>query len=299
MEMTRGKASGAPEKSIMIRRTAALVGVLFALFATAYAAPEDPQAEQAEPLFDEEDEIEGFLESSPRWREMRDRLQSAVDADGLLRARRWGNVANGALLAATGPIALTVSLFGFKLSNVVLSLYVTIFGGVLAGIELGIAPIAPWVSTNLGYLATSPGRTALLAFMGGLTWPLGRLGLIPAVLTCLNAMFNANFAQLLQFVSEDDAKPGSAKGGGLGADFGSVAADDGGAAAAAQEAAQRAELEAALEAAERAHAKEAELLAKKERKKAPPRMAAQTSKTAEAAPERPGGLDPLEGERMD
>ena len=33
---------------------------------------------------------------------------------------RWGNIANGALLAATGPIALVVSVFGLKLSNIVL-----------------------------------------------------------------------------------------------------------------------------------------------------------------------------------
>ena len=35
-------------------------------------------------------------------------IQEALD--GLLRARRWGNIANGALLAATGPIALVVSV---------------------------------------------------------------------------------------------------------------------------------------------------------------------------------------------
>ena len=63
------------------------------------------------------------------------------------------------------------------------------FGGLLAGIELGAKPIAPWVRSNLQYLATAPGRTALLAFLGGLTWPLGRMGLVPALLTCFNALF--------------------------------------------------------------------------------------------------------------
>ena len=149
-----------------------------------------------------------FMQSAPpHWREMAGRLQRSLDADGLLRARRWGNAANGALLAATGPVALTVSLFGFKLSNVVLSLYVTAFGGMLAGVELGVAPIAPWVASNMGYLTTASGRTALLTFLGGLTWPLGKLGVVPALLTCLNAMFNAHFQALLEFVSEDDGQP--------------------------------------------------------------------------------------------
>ena len=44
-------------------------------------------------------------------------------------------------------------------------------------------PIAPWVRSNLHYVATPPGRTALLAFLGGLTWPLGKMGLVPALLT--------------------------------------------------------------------------------------------------------------------
>ena len=133
-------------------------------------------------------------------------MQRSIDADGLMRARRWGNIANGALLFATGPVALVVSTFGLKLSNIVISLYVTAFGGLLAGIELGLAPIAPWVTQNLSYLTTASGRTALLAFMGGLTWPLGRMGLVPALLTAMNALFNANFNQLLAFVSEDDSR---------------------------------------------------------------------------------------------
>ena len=188
--------------------------------ASAEDQPLPPQDEDGAAFDDEYDAGVGgddFFEASPHWLEMRARLQRSIDADGLLRARRWGNIANGALLAATGPIAFTVSLFGLKLSNVVLSLYVTAFGGVLAGIELGLAPVAPWVHANLGYLTTAHGRTALLAFMGGLTWPLGRLGLVPALLTCANAMFNANFAKLLAFVSADDAKHGASASGGTGA----------------------------------------------------------------------------------
>lgn len=216
-----------------------------------------PQDEDGAAFDDDYDAAGGddFFEASPHWLEMRARLQRSIDGDGLLRARRWGNIANGALLAATGPIAFTVSLFGLKLSNVVLSLYVTAFGGVLAGIELGLAPIAPWVHANLGYLTTAHGRTALLAFMGGLTWPLGRLGLVPALLTCGNAVFNANFAKLLAFVSADDAKQSASGTSGAGTsepdggDTNTAAASDGrGASAGAS--AHEAELRAALERAE-------------------------------------------------
>lgn len=90
------------------------------------AAAEEVHEDDSAPYEDEEPAGEdGFLDASPQWREMVGKLQRSVDADGLLRARRWGNIANGALLAATGPIALVVSVFGLKMSNVVLSLYVT------------------------------------------------------------------------------------------------------------------------------------------------------------------------------
>lgn len=148
-----------------------------------------------------------WLEARMPWREWTGRLQRAVDAESLVRARRLGNSANGALLAATGPISLAVSVAGMRLSNMLLSLYVTAFGGVLAGVELGLEPIAPWVADNMSYLSTDRGRVALLAFLGGLTWPLGRLGLVPGLLTCLNALFNANFARILAFVAADDAAP--------------------------------------------------------------------------------------------
>ena len=111
------------------------------------------------------------------------------------------------------------------------------FGGLLAGIELGAKPISPWVRSNLHYLTTASGRTALLAFLGGLTWPLGRMGLVPALLTCFNAVFNANFAQLLAFVSEDD--PASAGAGGPGLPSNSRRASGSGRASAAAKAAQQ------------------------------------------------------------
>ena len=58
---------------------------------------------------------DGFLEDlsrTPQIQQLLGRLQRSIDGETLLRARRWGNIANGALLAATGPIALVVSVFG-------------------------------------------------------------------------------------------------------------------------------------------------------------------------------------------
>ena len=104
-------------------RRALLHCAVFALLAL--AAAELTEEDDSVPYDDEATGDEGFLDGTPQWREMVGRLQRSVDADGLLRARRWGNIANGALLGATGPIALVVSIFGLKLSNVVLSLYVT------------------------------------------------------------------------------------------------------------------------------------------------------------------------------
>ena len=133
--------------------------------------------------FDEPDDDSPFLESSQQWRDFSHRMQRSIDSEGLIRARRIANVANAALLTATGPVSLAVSLLSLKLSNIVLSTYVTALGGVLFSVELGLTPVAPWVRNNLAYFTTPAGRTALLAFLGGLTWPLGRLGLVPAMIT--------------------------------------------------------------------------------------------------------------------
>ena len=112
-----------------------LFTVCLCLLAVAYAIDEA----EAESFPDDdsapyEDEVreDGFLEDlsrTPQIQQLLGRLQRSIDGETLLRARRWGNIANGALLAATGPIALVVSVFGLKLSNIVLSLYVTAVSG--------------------------------------------------------------------------------------------------------------------------------------------------------------------------
>ena len=121
-------------------------------------------------ICDEDFEEGGSFLDFSRWSEFKTRIQRHVDRDGLLRARRWGNIVNGILLSVTGPVALAASAFGMRLSHIVLSLYVTAFGGLLTGIELGLSPVAPWVSENLIFLTTGRGRTALLAFAGNLIW---------------------------------------------------------------------------------------------------------------------------------
>ena len=161
------------------KRLAAICAVLLAVAVRVEASSsqyEEPQYEEPqyeEEAFEEEAPGHGLLRplmDLPALRDLSARIQRHVDAEGLLRARRWGNVVNGILLGVTGPVALAVSAFGLKLSNIVLSLYVTGFGGLLAGLELGLTPIAPWVAENLSYLTTSNGRTGLLVFAGNLVW---------------------------------------------------------------------------------------------------------------------------------
>ena len=223
----------------MSRLACCLVGLAALGAADEHGGQPPPQQQSLPPqqadddLYDARDPAAGtlppddlFADPELTMQQMAAKLQRSVDGASLLRARRVFNVANGALLATTGPVALAVSLFGLKLSNVLISLYVTVFGGVLASVELGLAPIAPWVSENLSYLSTTQGRTALLAFLGGLTWPLGRLGLVPALLTCANALFNAHFGRLLRFVSEDDGEDSGGDsegaGGGVGGGVGGI-----------------------------------------------------------------------------
>ena len=79
---------------------------------------------------------------------------------------------------------------GLKLSGVVLSGYMAAAGVLLAGIEMGLSPVAPWAAENARFLTTQGGKTALLFFAGNLAWAFGKAGLVPGLLTCANAAFN-------------------------------------------------------------------------------------------------------------
>ena len=144
---------------------------------------------------DEDDEEEGDLFEEPFWAEFAGKIQSSVDGGTLLRARRWGNIANGVLLGTTGPIALIISAIGLRLPHAVLAGYLAALGGTITSLELGLSPIAPWVSKNLSFLASSAGRTALLGVAGGLAWAFGKPAALAALLTCGNALFNGYFAK--------------------------------------------------------------------------------------------------------
>lgn len=157
-----------------------------------------------EPIFSEEDDEDGKPYEEPFWYELAARVQRNIDTEGLLRARRWGNVANGVLLGATGPVTFIVSAISLRLANAVLSVYLTAMGVALAGLELSFVPVAPWIVENLSYLSTQRGKTMLLTVAGGLAWAFGRAGLLPAILTCANALFNAHFERILAFISADD-----------------------------------------------------------------------------------------------
>jgi len=144
---------------------------------------------------------------APALNKLAAKVQRAVDSQGVLRARRYGNIANGVLLGATGSVTLIASVFGLQLSRVVLSIYMTAAGALLAGVELGVAPVAGWTKENLNWLTSHSGKTALLFFAGGLSWAFGKAGIVPALLTCANGLFNLKFRSILGFVSADE-QPG-------------------------------------------------------------------------------------------
>lgn len=161
------------------------------------------RAERFETVAPEEEEDDLFDE--PFWSELAGKLQASVDGGTLLRARRWGNIANGALLGTTGPIALLVSAVGLRLPQALLAGYLTALGATLVAIETRTPPVAEWVESNMRFLATQQGRTALLAVSGGLAWAFGKTVALAAVLTCGNALFNGYFDRILRFVGAGEA----------------------------------------------------------------------------------------------
>ena len=228
--------------------------------AAAYADGEVPDAE--EPVGEEEDDEDDgesfrvkatrFLKSLPKsLPAIKERAKTIsnlasrislkavrnVDAEKLTRARRLANIGNGLLLAASGPVFGLASTFALKLSNSVLSLYITAFGAMVAGLELGWPIMTSWMEENLKYFTTMEGRTAMLAFAGSLAWcaaaatppppppahppaiarltrrprarrrGFGSAGSFAALLTCANALFNANFDRIVRWVEDGGPMP--------------------------------------------------------------------------------------------
>lgn len=110
------------------------------------------------------DDVDYIDEEDPFWSELASRVRERIDTPGLLKARRWGNIANGILLGATGPVTLVVSLLSARLSNAILSVYLTGIGTLLAGLELNMsagrgprsgAILSPW---SAGAVARTPTR---------------------------------------------------------------------------------------------------------------------------------------------
>jgi hypothetical protein len=188
--------------------TSLLLSLALLLWAASAARQYGPASDQAEgePAtaagYGEEEED---LFDEPFWADFAGKVQHAVDGGTLVRARRWGNIANGVLLASTGPVALIISAIGLRLPQALLAGYLTALGGVIAALELDYAPVAPWIAENLSFLYSQPGRTALLAVSGGLAWAFGRTVALAALLTCGNALFNGYFKRILRFVSADEA----------------------------------------------------------------------------------------------
>jgi len=179
--------------------------LLLALVALGAARTFRSEEAEEEPTADATygDEQQGLFEE-PFWAEFAGKIQHSVEGNTLLRARRWGNIANGVLLGTTGPIALIISAVGLRMPLALLAGYLTVLGGTIAALELDFAPVAPWVTENLSFLATQPGRTALLGVAGGLAWAFGRPAALAAILTCANAGFNLYFDTILRFVSANE-----------------------------------------------------------------------------------------------
>lgn len=191
-----------------MRRRVCAVLVLLLLECAASEGMSESYEDDVDAEYDAEyEDDDNEMPFAPALNRLAGKVQRAVDSQGVLRARRYGNIANGVLLGATGSVTLIASVFGLQLSRVVLSIYMTAAGALLAGVELGAAPVAGWTKENLNWLTSHSGKTALLFFAGGLSWAFGKAGIVPALLTCANGLFNLKFRSILGFVSADE-QPG-------------------------------------------------------------------------------------------
>ena len=163
--------SGRLGLEVVMRRVLCLLALLLLDCAASERMEETYEDEYVDAEYDAEyEDDENELGFAPALNKLASKVQRAVDSLGVLRARRYGNIANGVLLGATGSVTLIASVFGLQLSRVVLSIYMTAAGALLAGVELGVAPVAGWTKENLNWLTSHSGKTALLFFAGGLSW---------------------------------------------------------------------------------------------------------------------------------
>ena len=166
---------------------------LLLLLLTQVPGQETDQVQREDALFDE----------SP-FEDIALHIQKSLDEEKLNKAKKIANLANGVLLATTGPVALLMAAFQLKLPKVITSFYLTVMGSAITAIELQAKPIAPWIKEHLRFIDTQRGRTALIAVAGGLAWSFGKPALLAALLTTGNALFNAYFDKLLLFVTADE-----------------------------------------------------------------------------------------------
>ncbi|KAG8470917.1 hypothetical protein KFE25_009338 [Diacronema lutheri] len=124
-------------------------------------------------------------------------LSLRIDKTTLAILRRWTNFANGVLLMLLGPITLAISAGSLAFDKMILSIYVSLFGLLFSAQELRVEPVHSWLRSNFQFMNTHAGRAAFLVFAGNLLWTFGRVGVVPAVLTCANSVFNAKFASIV------------------------------------------------------------------------------------------------------
>jgi len=60
-----------------------------------------------------------------------------------------------------------------------------------------VEPVYSWLRTDFQFMSTHGGRAAFLVFAGNVLWTFGRVGVMPAVFTLANSVFNAKFNSIV------------------------------------------------------------------------------------------------------
>jgi len=101
------------------------------------------------------------------------------------------------MLMLIGPLALAVSASQLAFDKMILAVYVSAFGMLFSAQELRVEPVVSWLRKNFQLLSHHGGRAAFLLFAGNLLWTFGKVGVVPAVLSCANSAFNARFESIV------------------------------------------------------------------------------------------------------
>jgi len=126
--------------------------------------------------------VGAIKESATKWVQ---RYQGFVS--GAAKVSKWINVGCGAWLVVSTPVSAVSSAITLRPADVVLSLYLGMFGAMMAGIELPIGPLKRIFELYFRFMYTTHGRMGFMVLVACIAWSCRHVGLLSKAFVLFDA----------------------------------------------------------------------------------------------------------------